>query len=186
MKNRFLYYLIEKFKQYKWKETSPYILTIYEFIRSLQPEVVFEIGTRNGISTTAILCALADNNKGKLYSIDIKDCLERTQNNLTDELRKRWEFTRANSKDFYKKWDKKIDILLIDGDHSYEMCKSDFENYEKFVKEGGYIFLHDTIALEGVKQYFTEINYSKINLIWSDGMGIIHKINNNKKIKVYI
>ena len=160
----------------KWKETSPYILTMYEFVRNTKPETIFEIGTRNGISTQALLSALADNRKGKLYSVDIKDCMPRVGLWMTDELAKYWEFHRANSIEFHKTWNKEIDILLIDGDHSYEMCKADFENYEKFVRKGGYIFMHDTIHWEGVRRFFPEIKYPKINLTWSDGMGIIQKI----------
>jgi len=35
------------------------------------------------------------------------------------------------------------DILFIDGDHSYEGVKADFEYYSKFVRKGGLIALHD-------------------------------------------
>jgi len=160
----------------KWRETTPYILTIYEFVKNTKPEVIFEIGTRNGISTLAFLSALAENQKGKLYSIDRKNCLPRVKTWLTDELAKYWKFHQADSRNFYKKWNKEIDILLIDGDHSYETCKADFENYGKFVKKGGYIFMHDTNSWEGVKRFFPEIKYPKINLAWSDGMGIVQKI----------
>lgn len=37
----------------------------------------------------------------------------------------------------------KIDFLMIDGDHSYEGVKSDFELYHKLVKKGGVIAFHD-------------------------------------------
>jgi MMP 1-O-methyltransferase len=36
-----------------------------------------------------------------------------------------------------------IDFLFIDGDHSIEGCKFDFEGYEKFIKPGGFIAFHD-------------------------------------------
>ncbi len=36
-----------------------------------------------------------------------------------------------------------IDFLFIDGDHSIEGCKFDFENFEKDVRSGGYIASHD-------------------------------------------
>jgi predicted O-methyltransferase YrrM len=38
---------------------------------------------------------------------------------------------------------KNIDFLFIDGDHSIEGCKYDFENFEQDVKPGGYIAFHD-------------------------------------------
>jgi cephalosporin hydroxylase len=39
--------------------------------------------------------------------------------------------------------DKQVDFLFIDGNHEYEYIKSDFENYSKFVRPGGYIGFHD-------------------------------------------
>jgi len=39
--------------------------------------------------------------------------------------------------------DKKIDFLFIDGDHTFDGVKLDFENYSRFVKPGGIIALHD-------------------------------------------
>jgi FkbM family methyltransferase len=38
---------------------------------------------------------------------------------------------------------RKYDLLVIDGDHSYAGVKTDFENYAKFVKVGGYIIFDD-------------------------------------------
>lgn len=37
----------------------------------------------------------------------------------------------------------KVDILFIDGDHSYDGVKMDFDIYSKYVKEGGYIVFDD-------------------------------------------
>jgi cephalosporin hydroxylase len=39
--------------------------------------------------------------------------------------------------------DQKLDLLFIDGDHSYLGAKIDYANYSPFVKEGGIIALHD-------------------------------------------
>lgn len=36
-----------------------------------------------------------------------------------------------------------IDILFIDGDHSYEAVWRDFKNYQQFVKSGGFIVFDD-------------------------------------------
>ena len=36
-----------------------------------------------------------------------------------------------------------IDLLFIDGDHSYEGVKQDFTNYTKYVKSGGFILIDD-------------------------------------------
>lgn len=38
-----------------------------------------------------------------------------------------------------------IALAFIDGDHSYESVTHDFENIEKYLVVGGYIFIHDTL-----------------------------------------
>ena len=46
--------------------------------------------------------------------------------------------------DFFVRQDIKIDFLFIDGDHSYEGVKTDFELYSKILVDNGVIVLHDT------------------------------------------
>lgn len=46
--------------------------------------------------------------------------------------------------------DKKLDLLFIDGDHTYEGVSKDFFEYKKFVREGGLIVFHDIVP-----DYFT-------------------------------
>ncbi len=41
--------------------------------------------------------------------------------------------------------DGKIDFLFIDGDHTYEGVKADFQMYSKFVRPGGIIAFHDIV-----------------------------------------
>lgn len=44
--------------------------------------------------------------------------------------------------------DSPIDFLFIDGDHTYEGVKDDFERYSPFVSEGGLIAFHDIVDIE--------------------------------------
>ena len=46
--------------------------------------------------------------------------------------------------DFFIRQDIKIDVLFIDGDHSYEGVKLDFELYSKILSPKGIILIHDT------------------------------------------
>ena len=41
--------------------------------------------------------------------------------------------------------DRKLDFLFIDGDHTYEGVKKDFEMYSPLVKKGGVVALHDIV-----------------------------------------
>jgi hypothetical protein len=45
---------------------------------------------------------------------------------------------------FFIRQDIKIDLLFIDGDHSYKGVKKDFELYSQILSENGVIIIHDT------------------------------------------
>lgn len=57
-------------------------------------------------------------------------------------------FIKSTSEDafynFFVMQDIKIDLLFIDGDHSYEGVKKDFDLYSTILSENGVIMLHDT------------------------------------------
>jgi hypothetical protein len=59
-------------------------------------------------------------------------------------------FIKATSEeafyDFFVRQDIKIDLLWIDGDHSYEGVKKDFELYSQIISDNGIIIIHDTDA----------------------------------------
>lgn len=65
---------------------------------------------------------------------------------------------------------KDVDVLHIDGDHSYEGVKADYENYYSLVRPGGMIVFHDVVGLPEVKRFFEEIspNYNKRGIICAE------------------
>lgn len=86
--------------------------------------------------------------------------------------------------------DNDVDFLFIDGDHSYEGVKADFNNYAQLVRPGGVIVFHDVIGLPEVGRFWDEIKKSISGLGWHGyteicgpevhsqqhwGFGIIHK-----------
>ena len=54
-----------------------------------------------------------------------------------------------------------LDVLYIDGDHSYEGVKTDYEMYSSLVRPGGLIVFHD-VALHDVK------HDCHVDQLWSD------------------
>lgn len=42
-----------------------------------------------------------------------------------------------------------LELLFIDGDHSYEGAKADFTRWSRFVKAGGHVLLHDAVDTGG-------------------------------------
>jgi predicted O-methyltransferase YrrM len=49
-----------------------------------------------------------------------------------------------------------LDLLFIDGDHTYEGVKSDWEAYRRFIKPGTIVVFHDWGWSEGVKRVVDE------------------------------
>jgi len=130
------------------------------FIRNIYKEKklnnVLEIGCYDG-GTTVFLANVSNN----LITIDqpITPRFDSFKYNVGDpnifgtELLKRrtnFNYIGGNSHDastFEKVktilGSEKLDLLFIDGDHTYEGVKSDFNTYSTLVKEGGMIALHD-------------------------------------------
>lgn len=52
-------------------------------------------------------------------------------------------FTQGDSRVNNMAPGKRIDVLFIDGDHSYEGCKADIEAWYPYMKEGGVMLFHD-------------------------------------------
>ena len=73
--------------------------------------------------------------------------------------------------DFFVKQDIKIDVLFIDGDHSYEGVKLDFELYSKLLNDTGVIFIHDT-----------DKNYSSELIISEDAKKDFHSFEGPSKL----
>lgn len=165
--------VLENMKQMR-RAMNPFVFTIFEIVKESKPEVVFEIGVRGAQSTRTILAALQENEKGILYSCDIKDYSDRV---IPKELKERWNFKVMPSGDYVKEWKLSIDILIIDGAHDYDNAKLDFHNYSPFVKPGGLILLHDIVHNEpyGVYKLFNQIRWPKVGLCYGAGLGIVQK-----------
>jgi hypothetical protein len=81
---------------------------------------------------------------------------------------------------------KELDFLFIDGDHSYEGAKSDYEKYSPLVKSGGVIAFHDIKETDFHKKaecyvykLWKEIGSGEIEFVDYDsgmgGIGVIRK-----------
>lgn len=153
---------------------------LYSIAKNMRPlKTILEIGVNNGTSTSCLLLGLRDSNSdARLYSIDKNDVKDKVGKFVGKEFFKEissdWTFIHGDSKAV--SWDKEIDVLLIDGDHSYNGVKADYEKYVPFVRKGGIILIHDIGHLAGLKKFWDELNVPKISLpLYRFGMGIIEK-----------
>jgi MMP 1-O-methyltransferase len=63
----------------------------------------------------------------------------------------------ASSEEAAASWHGPIRLLFIDGDHSYEATKRDFEVWSPFVVPGGIVAFHDVGNAPGVTQFYREL-----------------------------
>jgi predicted O-methyltransferase YrrM len=116
---------------------------------------ILEIGVRTGISTAAFLIGILEKG-GHLYSVDNNSDCSKVFANY-----KEWTFIHGDSQKpetIITQIPERLDILFIDGDHSYEGVKNDLNNYAPLVKSGGCIILHDVCSAydPGVRQALDE------------------------------
>jgi predicted O-methyltransferase YrrM len=134
---------------------------LFGICRAMKPETVVEIGSARGYSTCALALACQQNGRGKVYAIDPHDSNPYTAcgpdkapenyefllSRLKDyELTPDWcEVIRSTSSEVSRVWNKPIDLLFIDGDHSYECVKSDFEAFRPWLRELSLVAFHDSM-----------------------------------------
>jgi predicted O-methyltransferase YrrM len=73
-----------------------------------------------------------------------------------------------------------FDAVFIDGNHSYEYVKSDWENYSKLVKKDGIVAFHDACLdadRYGTPKVLSEIRRDIILIKHSKEVGIAYYIN---------
>jgi hypothetical protein len=64
---------------------------------------------------------------------------------------------RAFSRDLGQTWDRPLRLLWIDGDHTYEGVRLDFDLFSPFLAEGAIIAFHDTLhEFDGPLRVFVE------------------------------
>jgi len=122
---------------------------IYPALKSLKADDVYlEVGVDKGKS----LAFAAKVSKAQCFGID-------KENNLDYEKAGKVYFWHMSSNKAAGLWTKPINVLFIDGDHSYEGVKDDWDNFSPFVVKDGWVFFHDAdITSPGVVKVTEEIN----------------------------
>lgn len=165
---------------FNWREHRKFAEWI---VKRKNPETIVDLGVDYAYSTFSFALPKI----GHVYGVDSfcgdEHAGERDTYEYVTQKQKELDldnitFIKGYFDDVYKTWDKQIDILHIDGLHTYEAIKNDFEKWSQFVKEDGIILMHDTyidMPTFGVKRFFSEINLPKTNFIVSNGLGVVSK-----------
>ncbi len=122
--------------------------------------VIVEIGSFKGRSTVMLAKVAGHYGLGPIIAIDphthnlslehqgtpLPSTYEEFQSSLrTAGVSEQVEVHRAYSTDISSNWKRQIRFLWIDGDHSYEGAKADFDGFSRFVSVNGVVALHDAL-----------------------------------------
>ncbi|MGC9610773.1 MAG: class I SAM-dependent methyltransferase [Minisyncoccia bacterium] len=140
---------------------------LYGLTRLMYPRVAVEIGTYKGNAAIAIGQALKDNGRGVLHTIDPVE-----QELVYTAIRKSGFkstvfFHKGFSGDVIPRLNLSyIDLVFIDGDHSYESVRKDFELVAHLIPKGGVIVFHDVLVdiaqgFDGPRRVIEEIQKLK-------------------------
>jgi cephalosporin hydroxylase len=197
--------LTEKAMMYGAVQKPSELSDFLTFIQGKKMDVVLEIGSAKG-GVFYALCQLADE-KATMISLDLPGgpfgTFTITEDTSFQTFIKPRQTLHRIKKDSHKAATKtellkilkgkKIDVLFIDGDHTYPGVKKDWEMYSPLVRKGGIIVFHDInfhprdIAVQ-VSKLWKEIkpNFKVVEFIdpvdptWA-GIGALEYENHTKK-----
>ena len=149
---------------------------------ALKPKVTVDLGVDYGFSTFCFAVL----GHGKVYGIDSFEGDEHAGRRSTYDhvmgLREHFRvtlkmknlyFIKGYFDDVAKRWEKKIDILHIDGLHTYDAVKNDYTTWLPFLNPDGVVLFHDTISFpHDVGRFFAELEGYKHNFEHSHGLGV--------------
>ena len=138
-----------------------------------QAKVIVEVGVAEA-KTTEWLCQGAKPRSGRVYGYDLWDThglknqfqhwssKEKCEEYLTSKGHTNFELTKINSRtpefaELIKTKHPVIDLAFIDGCHSYQGIKNDFDTIYPQLSETGVIVFHDTMRIDGCREFMIDL-----------------------------
>ena len=144
-------------------------IALYELARELPGDapLAIEIGSWQGKSSICLASGLRDRARARLCCIDPFDAsgdehsagaYGQRSKTLASPLRQTFEqnlraagllhlvdVRQGRSHELAATWREPIDLLFLDGDHSYEAVACDYRDWAPRVRPGGFLVLHDVV-----------------------------------------
>ncbi len=174
----------------------------YWLVKNIKPSRIVELGTHSGNSYFSFCQSVKENQlKTKCFAIDtwegdehagsyddsifikVNDHNEKHYANFSTLIRKKFDLALSDFSD------KSIDILHIDGLHTYEAVRHDYETWLIKVADGGLILFHDIFVKDrnfGVYKLWEELLTEYPNFTYfkhSHGLGVIQVSKKINKIE---
>jgi O-antigen biosynthesis protein len=173
-----------------WQEHIPFAMFLVDVLR---PQIIVELGTHYGDSYCAFCQAVKDlstntrcfavdtwqgDPQAGIYGPEVLDDLRSHHDSLYGGFSKLVQSTFDEALRQFE--DESIDLLHIDGCHTYEAVKHDFESWLPKVRPGGVVVLHDIAEVQsdfGANRFWAEINpgYSHFEFAHGHGLGVLAK-----------
>lgn len=131
-------------------------------------DCVAEVGSYIGASACCFGAALLSHGKGKIICIDTwnNDSMsEGTRDTYCEFLRNTEDYRElvipvrgfsTEVVDSVRALSEHFHVLFIDGDHSYNSVKADWDTYKSFLKQGSTVVFHDYGWADGVRRVVHE------------------------------
>jgi predicted O-methyltransferase YrrM len=171
-----------------WLEHGPFAMWA---VSRLMPHLFVELGTHNGFSYFCFAQSISNNNlETRMYAIDTWKGDEHAgfygdevfnkvaEVNVRDYSRNSYLLRETFDEGLYHFSDGSIDLLHIDGLHTYESVLHDFNSWLPKLSEVGIVLFHDISVRErgfGVFRLWEELSqkYPSFEFIHGNGLGIL-------------
>ncbi len=171
----------------------PHIPFAFFLVETMKPKAIVELGTYSGNSYFAFCqavkdlqlptkCVAVDTWQGDMhvgkYGKEVFKRVNEINEKAFTTFSKLLQMSFDDALPFFQ--DSSIDLLHIDGTHTYEAVKNDFANWLPKVSECGVILLHDTIVRKndfGVWKFLKEVKerHRLLEFPFSEGLALVCK-----------
>lgn len=168
-----------------WVDHMPFA---YDLVHELRPSIIVELGTQAGMSYFTFCQAVAEHGvPARCYAVDTWAGDEHTGAYDDSVYGKVAEHNAANYAAFsellrmrfeeaiHRFEPESIDLLHIDGFHTYDAVRADFESWYPKVMPGGIVLFHDIAARMmdfGAWKYWDELTKAHTTFTFRHGFGL--------------
>lgn len=172
-------------------EEGKLLFNLAQAVNNNQNNCIVEIGSYRGRSTTALALGSINGNKVPIFAVDPhenftgilggefggKDRGIFFQNMLDTSCFEIVRLINSSSEIITPGWKKEVSLLWIDGDHSYEGVKRDYECWKPFLTEESIIVFDDSLDRSIGPVKLIE------DLVTNEGFNIVHQVGKVTVIK---
>jgi predicted O-methyltransferase YrrM len=173
-----------------WTDHLPFA---YDLVGALRPKSIVELGAHGGLSyftfcqavrehAIASRCYAVDTWLGDEHTGPYDDSVYRDVAAYNDANYAEFsELLRMRFEDAVERFeDRSIELLHIDGSHTYEAVRGDFETWFPKVADGGIVLFHDVAARMmdfGAWRFWDEIStrHESFTFLHGFGLGVLRK-----------